>query len=149
MSIIFSKTQTKSGNPRRRKKSIFLFFLHVVIVIIIVVVVLVVVVVVIVIVTVICHHPHTTIIIIIITQKVLILHCSESRVWHKQYFLSEISLFVKQILILTESALLANSVYKSRCPCVCLSVCVPVHMSPLVRYCLNVFLHPFPKVLGS
>ena len=50
--------------------------------------------------------------------------------------------------VFTESALWADSVYKSICPSVCPSVCLFVCLCvcSLLRYRLNVFLPPLPKV---
>ena len=45
------------------------------------------------------------------------------------------------------SALWAAAFYKSKCPYVCVCVCVCVGLFVhFLRYCLNVFLPPFPEV---
>ena len=55
-----------------------------------------------------------------------------------------ISVSCRYTCIVKASALSADAFYKSKCPSVCPSVCLSV--SSLLRYRLNVFLHPLPKV---
>ena len=56
--------------------------------------------------------------------------------------------FLCSCFFFRESALWANAFYKSICPYVCVSVCLSVCLCvcSLLRYCLNVFLPPLPKV---
>ena len=51
----------------------------------------------------------------------------------------------KIILNFTESALLADSVYKSRCPCVCVSVCISVPSREVPFKCLFAPIYKGPR----
>ena len=55
---------------------------------------------------------------------------------------------LSQISIYKASALWSDAFYKLKCPSVCPSVRPYVHLfvCSLLRYCLNVFLPPLPKV---
>ena len=62
---------------------------------------------------------------------------------NKLYFWQHWCSVVLVLYIFKASALWADAFYKSKCPYVCLSVCVSVHF---LRYRLNVFLPPLPEV---
>ena len=55
-----------------------------------------------------------------------------------------ITFFVTFDWIFKSSSLWANAFYKSKCPSVCVSICLS--LCSRLRYCLNVFLPPLPKV---